>query len=357
MQYSRGEERHTTPPPLHSGSTERLTMKLFFNQTENAGPCFPVRWCLCPADREKLTQDDAKFPCMLFIVTKDGQEQSRDIVPLTQELHFLTLPAYGDLVIHAYILYDYRDNDKKSKSARALREYVLNTYSSGGYRHRLIDPDGNGLHREVRYESSIEIIASETTNVHAARNLFAPEPPLWEKRLLDSFFNEPAKNQCEHRKRRCIFYPLTPITIPLFLLFLSIVTFRKFLYALLSTIGGKRSVHWSAVINPTLWSANHIWDQYGDTDSCFYLTKEDGSPRRWVAWIQPLLDRWQQSAEKKKEKELKFEKEQRLKELYRLTCTRETSREPSINSLPPQKQTVYLRVMDFKQKVCKPFAQ
>ncbi len=321
-------------------------MKLFFKETENADPVIPVRWCLCPNDHKELLANGVKFPKMFLVIAKGNKEISRALVPLQQELHYLQFHSPGDCTVHAQLVYSPDDQ----KNDKTICDYFLYQWPSREYQHSALDYKGEPQ-QPWGHKVGISIITTESIHLNISPGLFASEPPAWEQRMFEAFFRTRATDQCDHRRRMCIFYPLSPLILAVVIAISCITTCFKAIYAFFLLIAGRRGVHWKHLVNPLIWNHRRIWNPDMDNYACAYFTKADGTPRFSSNWLE---------MRRKKRRERVWEerdsrKEKREKVWRELVCAPHKNFAPNITDLPPERQTVYLRLCEIKRRVCRPF--
>lgn len=64
----------------------------------------PVRWCICPAVFRTIRDEKLQNPHLLLVVTQEKREVQRHLIPLSREMTFISFPRPGDYSIQATIL-------------------------------------------------------------------------------------------------------------------------------------------------------------------------------------------------------------------------------------------------------------
>ncbi len=164
----------------------------------------PVRWCIQPALIEELKQRGFKKPELLLIVrtalrithSEDYTEviwtdTSRVILPLDQELQYISFMRPGANQVVAYIL-------DMSKAKKPFFEHVL-AGGKGDYNvSSLAWEDGT-------FPSNLEGVpvmdVSSTLDVEVPAEMFAPPDAEWAKTLVNRFFFTKPLNQCHFKWR------------------------------------------------------------------------------------------------------------------------------------------------------------
>jgi hypothetical protein len=80
----------------------------FFTDQETEGMVAPVlllRWCINREVRDELLNKGIQHPHLLLVIAQDGKERRRYVVPLTDELKYITFDRPGENVVHAAIVW------------------------------------------------------------------------------------------------------------------------------------------------------------------------------------------------------------------------------------------------------------
>jgi len=388
-------------------------MKLFVQKETVQNPTIFLGWCLEKNEIEEFKRRGAKNPCVLLSVVNDYGETDRYVVPLEEGATYIQLRRPGKNRILATVVWRDDGNISRIKnellSQRVLYEVEVLDYLKENFLGKE-DYSGNYmLTRDIaRLSSQSEI------KVIVPKNIFAKKPPKLEWWWVNLWFEKEPRDQCQYRRRRFIAYTIQP---PIVFLWVVLITFFRFLAAFVLLFCGLRNVNLKPIIHPFEYSSSDIWYYVEKNDSIFLRTKT-GKPRHWlflffsppiilifllaVIYIRVffpeipffnLISKWYhyiivtflvmiifvamvysikiifkflkmifnflkpsvsttpltirkiestyQEIKKKKE-------EKKEKELMELLC--------DFKEEEPRKKTVYLRFLEIKAKVCKPFA-
>ena len=338
----------------------------------------------------------------------DSRSETRYLVPIGQLMAFVNFRRSGKNRILSTVVWDW--NGDRSK----LRERFLSR-DEGWYKKNVLNGSGgfsDQVHRdEDRRDQFLSFPADlglrkedlmAEFDVIVPEGLFAPAPPAWDRRWVNFLLNEPVEDQCAFRRRKIFAYTIQPIIVALWAIFSVLVRGAIAAWYLL---WGVRGVNFGAILRT--WSVslddfrestwkdsqslnlslndsvlNRSWkDKRGKKHSLFFLFAF--APASFLVVFLPLLlfhtliglvlvGFWfvvllavfgitvSVSSSKGTAKKAELTTTDLLLLKYRtefvgLTCDGDLK--PSVSSLPKRRQTVYLRFLDFKRKVCKPFAR
>ena len=99
---------------------------------------------------------------------------------------------------------------------------------------------------------------STSLDVDLPEEVFADEPPAWEKRWVNFFFSTKAIDQCDFRKRRLLAYTIQPILIVLMLI-VRCIAFLGFLSVGASKLNARPLIHPNERISDIWEESNEPW--------------------------------------------------------------------------------------------------
>ena len=215
-----------------------IELKLLETGVQSA--CVPITWCI---DKEWLrengTNHDILFGTAPFGDGKKAEWRGRGkITDLVQYVTFLRPGKSRIFVIIPDQYYSHFIRDWESRSGGNW-EYEVVSYTESTPE---VINDVYWKHTNVGY-----------IDVELPEDVFASEPPAWEKNWVNFFFSSPAKDQCDFRKRRLLAYSVQPVLI----LLMFIVRWVTFL-GLLSC--GARGLNARPLVHPNE-CIDGIWEE------------------------------------------------------------------------------------------------
>ena len=232
-------------------------ISLYTVQDENGqvDSAVPVRWCISRETAEKLQREKIENPHLLLVISNNGVEISRYVVPLFNEMHYVQFLRPGDNLIHATIVWygsakelrktlteRFKDSDRyrvtliEERQPRTLalghrikryREqyYATNDEDQETRLRALIDQLQAELDELERTEPKTASLMSDfgsdakrldyeaKLGVVVPQEMFAKQPPAWMKWLseLYPFWERAPRDQCILRRRALV----TGVTLPL----------------------------------------------------------------------------------------------------------------------------------------------
>jgi len=386
-------------------------MKLFIEAKIQSGNV-PIRWCVEKEELEDLKKRRVVNPYVLLVVVPlEGKDpfraESRYLIELDQMMEYVSFNRPGKHKIFGAIVWGENEFEMKKR--------FLSRFDKGrGYfRTRLYDYDNpeSDFDNFCSCLSSCGNIGLTEIEVVVPKEVFAKEPPKWEREWVNMLFEEPAKNQCEYRKRRIFAYTVQPPFVILFGGGYVVATcLFRFLAALFLLLCGMKGINFKPIIHPMRMENRDIW--WALKGSVFNPKWEDRIGRKHpflvllpfapisvlgiglgiylilnlshslsidkflltmttviglavgVFGLISLINfkkvkgeiekigvssEWDYEAVRKK-KTL----ESRYREYEIIACNGNFT--PKIDALPPKKRTIILRYKNLKGRVCKPFA-
>lgn len=369
---------------MHRKGAEML--KLFTNNPEAADPVIPIRWCVSPETIAKLKQRNAENPHILLVITQ-GDRETRKLVPLHQMMEYVEFSRPGRHRIFAAIVW--------WSSIKELKKFYLEK-GSYSYKNGVLDYYKNGVLDYDREHFQLCIynylVEEAELSVFIADGFFPKEPPAWEKRWVDLWFDTTAKDPCQHRRRRLFAYTIQP---PVMLTWLALSVAARLLTALSCTLLlGMRKVDFAAIIHPF---RNNFKNVYENASSIF-LKDKNGKKRDdayiiltpivplsifFILFFTPLgilgrmliallttgvatagvyaISAAIKSFESAEAKRSRAEKKrlalaQEYEEVFQPIACTEAPLSATLKALPRNRRTLYLRYKAAKAYVCRPYA-
>lgn len=373
----------------------------------------PVRWHIHADLVDKIGKRGFTNPYLLLVVRHlqpydygshvrgiDRTNTSAYIIPLTQELQYVNFMRPGQNEIAATIVDITKDN------SQVVREWKHNPTEIDLDKEG--KPDWRLSHYNVRAIHTGAVVA-----VEVPREMFAPEPKLWQKKLVNSFFPTRENDQCHFRKRLIgAFLMAIPIQIlglvlrPIIALWVLYFGFRKVKWSRFWDVNpfglvkdrskgaydgtwwtrdkeGRRRSGWWMFMSPLVpivaFAAPAV------TFSIFSIHNHDSKPIVDWGWWQTvvivdvliilaiasilliclLLVATDTALDRRKARRAKADattptasatdQKRLFEELHAMAINRDTR--VSLSALPKRKRTIVLRFYDFKAQVCRPFAR
>lgn len=242
-------------------------MKLFVSETKVQDAVIPIRWCLTREELKELEKREAKNPHLLLVVTHENQEVDRYLVPISQMLAYIQFHKPGENRILATVVWQYGDDVYK------FRKEFLQQSSRGYYEQHVLNYGGKNLLRGFNYP---RLDQQTEITVMVPAELFAKEPPAWEKWWVNLLFNSKPQDQCQFRRRRMIAYSIQPLFVLFIVPILAIV---RFLAASVLLFLGKREVNLEPIIHPFKHETNDVWRNAEDS---VFLRDAEGKRQHWL---------------------------------------------------------------------------
>lgn len=356
----------------------------------------PIRWCVSRSVLEDLKGDGVLDPQILIIVWHSPYSEKRYMVPLGDMMTYIAFRKPGRNIVHAVIM---------AEGAEYLYKRCLRR-SGGAYDTDLVSRTGELL--EMRYRA----VASETVEVD--ERFFAKKPPQWLSSWVNRWFEGKPVDECAFRRRAILAFTLQPPCLGLFWLGKSVTSFLCALWLLLL---GKRGINLAPIVKPWRYELRDVWAKkrqsvFTQDDALVFLApvniifvcfggallrnnlhKGSESLTETLLWTLGLLaaeygfvllivgiaalcakaasgmrrmssrfDSWMNDAESKSRAAKEQQKPTKLEALYDiqlkpLLCTASASTfVPNYRTLPKERQTLRLKFLDLKARVCRPFA-
>jgi len=356
-------------------------------------------WCIDHELVQWLTAHDFNDPYVLISVTNGDVEMSRTLVKLTKEMAYVQLFRAGKNVIHAAVV--------NGPNKRNIRNAFLTKVRSGFETSILMYECDAFLQTEDEWHAETAVFSTHksgafmrhpgeaTLTVEVDEKFFASDPARWRMWLVNRFYSGREDDQCDFRKR---FLISAAVTVTVYWEYIILKWLASLVTALVCLIGGARDIDWGPVRNPF---SGFPTDVAYDIDSSVWVHKANGQNRHWIHWvllnplgvtiattllvlgvlfrndIWPFLlgigigagivfgvivvfragaDAYDRRRYAGKTAKTDDEIAAMLAELEAMVC-RDTTPEASLQALPREKRSAYLRFQETKRKVCKPRAR
>lgn len=224
-------------------------MKIYIGSgSEIQGTSVPVRWCLSKDELNKLNEARKEVFLLLLVVSDTGGERSetRYFIPIKQMMEYVNFYTPGKNKIFAMV------------AERKDREYFLHKYGIY-YSNSLYNYYGKNLHPSYlkNYYDLYGIEVCEL-EVNVPKEVFAKEPPAWEKKWVNLFLGWELLNQCDYRKKQIFAYSFQLI---FFLPILGSIELAVGLIISALLLFGTKGIGFRKIIRPFSESFSSIWDE------------------------------------------------------------------------------------------------
>jgi len=279
--------------------TQMLELHIQNNDITNGS--IPVSWCVDRALIDLYKEKGITDLQVILCVRPEGKFgysycEQRFVVPLSDLMTYVDFRFPGNNRIFAFIT---------GLSAKEARRTYLAKENYYQYKVEILDYDGTDYKELLKPGSPIDSAGrfenwktltdgvAEPLTVDVPKDVFAKEPPEWEKEWVNLFFNYKPIDQCNYRKRRLFSYTVQPI-IMLLNMFVRLLCF---IFALLI---GSRAISIKPLLHPISMDMDDAWnmtvgksifvrdvkDVGDDTiqDDLIYFAK-----RYWSAPFMPLI--------------------------------------------------------------------
>lgn len=368
-------------------------MELHVDREKSQNSVVFLRWCLSPQEIAKISKKSAEPYVLICAVAldEDGNkryEESRQIFPLQSMATYLTLRSSGLHRIFAVVL------PSKEDAKDSLRIRYHNYDGSVSYRDELFSDSSCHFYEETTRVN----IANTSIDITVDDRSFAKKP--WDYNWVNWFYECPPVDQCAFRKRRLPAYLAAVFLFPIRELFCLFC-------AILALFFGVRKITWRAFKPFSGYSRHSLSGDVFAWDRSIFFANKAGEPQFWrraffppfvilasLAWsllfklpiaiaiflgIASLLfsfflfvvlifllclllkkmfpcDKEAKEYQRRCYEEQRRREERRLrKELQELSC-KLVPDQVGLDTLPKKRRTIWLKFLDLKRKVCRPFS-
>lgn len=264
-------------------------LNLFVEKPTVESGSVPVSWCVDKATLEALAELGAEDLFLLLVVARKGEpirgsaNQDRYVFPFRDLMGFVGFTRPGDYRVFGRIVW-------KLKEGPDPREELLGRWGFSHWKHELMKNCGfyenwdTGKRQASFDESDFKdlMLSGDGLDLSAELDLsvpaevFAPEPPAWERAWVNWGHKRPPQDQCEYRKRRVPAY--LPFAKPLW--FAGVYLFR--IIASVIVLGFlPRKFTFRPLTSPLTNQITDFWDT--DVGSHLVLPS-DKEPHRFFRW-------------------------------------------------------------------------
>lgn len=252
-------------------------LTLLVNNPGSADPVLPIAWCVAPQTLETIAKQRILNPQLLIIVAEmvqnwryNNEEQTvysfkevyRQLVPLKQGLEYVNIKRAGKFRIFATIV------GGQNKTIQDLEEQFF------GYCR-----DINIVTRNGEFIPPKPSLRRASLDVEVGKEFFAHEPAEWEKNWVNKWYSEPAKDQCQFRRRRFVAYSIQPMVMLVAYLAIALV---QLLVGVFLLAGGLRKINWKAAYQPWLVGSKAVFDKVEFDDSIFFVSPNQKTTRWYL---------------------------------------------------------------------------
>lgn len=242
------------PPGL---AKDKTMFEIKVSDVDVSAGSIPVSWCLDMETIAKLSEDKVKDPQVVIITAPVNnyhvRKESRKVVPLKDLMAYVEFKSSGPNKIWAFISTRGREYAKDTYLSRRGGEYITDILDNGGdewsvlFAHTKYDENGEyaGRTKEPDFASIVD--------VEVPAGVFAAEPSQWEKNWVNHFFKEKCVDQCDFRRRRLFAYTLQPVIILLQQVIRLAIT-------LLSAAILSKGFSFKPLLNPLAMDMDDTWD-------------------------------------------------------------------------------------------------
>ena len=360
--------------------------ELQVSNNDVTGGTIPVSWCVNVETLNYLATKGVKNPMVVLVVAPDGpsynrRKEYRTVVPLKDLMAYVEFRTVGKVKIWGFI----------SEQGKLAKDQYLSR-GHDGFVQDLLNSDGTDwgfwFQRNDEKGSVIDVFA-EPLSVVVPEECFAPEPSAIEKRWVNWLFQDKCVDQCHFRKRRLFAYTVQPFIMLLNMLMRTVLL-------LVALLIGARKVSLEYMLHPLTTSPLDSFDMLDDgsifIDKKYYGWKRyrflPGMPviaaaimgvvlllSKLHAWMIPLFGLgviaglavlalagvfgWKAFANYLDRRAKRIAAAtpwyMEAEEMDLIVCNGH-KKATTVSQLPAKKRTVYLRFMDLKSKVCRPFS-
>lgn len=266
-------------------------MRLIVENSREERATIPISWKVDVKVIEKLKKEKVELNrvYVLLSVIYKGREVDRFLSHFEQGTEYVNFYRSGKHTVCGVILV--RNNFEGSSWFESML-HLRECDSSYSYKlwwddafipHRLnqsLDRVGRGYVLSMA-ENEFE---ADKTDIEISKQFFAPEPWPWVKRWTNWWYETPARDQCQFRRRKIFAFTLQPI---LALIYVICKVFASSLSVFFLAMAGKRGINFKPIIHPINYKISDVW---GDLGSSVFLRKKDGTERHAaIAFFCPLL--------------------------------------------------------------------
>ena len=249
-------------------------MKLVVERTDLQDAVIPVSWCLQRKELEELETRRVEKPQVLIVTVHEKKEVDRYLVPVKQMLLYVQFHKPGENTILAMVVWHSEGKTFKLWE-RFFKKGTYGGHGLGKYSSRVVTNDGNIF---IDFDCP-QLKEEAKIIVTVPAEFFAKEPPAWERRWVNLWFETQPMDQCHFRRRRFVAYSIQPIILLLWITFITL--FRILAVGVLRFFLGMQGVNTKCILHPLRHETADIWRDVRKGDSVF-LRNAEGKKTNWV---------------------------------------------------------------------------
>ena len=218
--------------------------------SEIQGTSVPVRWCLSKDELNRLAETGEKAYILLLVVSDTGGScsETRYLIPIGQMMEYINFYTPGEHKIFATVIWKkYKDSNLWKiflrKHGDNFYTVLYNYFGENLYERSGFDFCDFGIHK---FEVSVP------------KEVFAKEPPAWEKKWVNLFWGGKSTDQCHYRKKRLFAYSFQLI---LFLPILASIELAVGAIISALLLFGTKGIGFIKIIHPFAEPFSSIWDE------------------------------------------------------------------------------------------------
>ncbi|MFH1584854.1 MAG: hypothetical protein ABIB12_01870 [Patescibacteria group bacterium] len=297
-----------------------------------------VRWRISEKEQEQLTylmKDEEAFVLLVAQHLESGKEM-RYLIALKEAFQYVMFSRPGQWELRAGVV----TQSPINTGGTWIGEYTsAKTILTKKFLQR--ESDHASGYQESTYSWEYFISADNSIEMDVPMELFAKEPPAWEKKWVTLLWGSPLTDQCDYRKRRIFAYTAQPILLVFVAAALALLFLFRVFAAIACVISGFWFLHWKHVFLPFSFPSD-IWKWQIERDANIYVLA-------WRKWKPPVTLTWEEQEEKVRE-----EQKQRHQRVLEETALLLNGGISLGDRKLPQKMRIRLLVNDLKAKVCRP---
>jgi len=181
---------------------------LKLTSSEISGSTCAVSWCVDEETLKYLGDNNIVDPQVVIVVAPEGRRyhssrEYRKVVPMKDLIAYVEFRVGGPNKIWGFITHQIKSHARDMYLSRR----------DGDFKTNILNADGSEYTYDLKqdYSSSNQLLISTPQPVVIPTDVFAAEPPEWEKTWVNHFFREKPIDQCDFRRRRMFAYGVQPI--------------------------------------------------------------------------------------------------------------------------------------------------
>jgi hypothetical protein len=231
-------------------------IRLFVENPERVDATAGIRWCIHPSVFQKLHDRGITEPHLFLVIRPEEGEtrgiEDRVLVPLTQEMEFVSFRRSGRNVIRAVIIWN-RNPEKP------LFEGLLDRHTKTEYMRTLLRDDGFDCNYLDINTDQQYLDKFGQLEVSVDQRFFAKRPFDW--KWVNTYFELPSRDQCQFRRRRLFAYTVQPVLVVLIHAWLLLKSTVGLIAWTVHLLCGKKNLSLAPVRHPITEDLRGIWSR------------------------------------------------------------------------------------------------